>query len=245
MIFDAKSQSFKILVAVCGLVGATFVADCQAERIPVSPVNQSYCLDLLGHEADGQLESLQQSRQQNEQQWTEFKQFVSEKSSTINQKLAGLNLQDWWQQSVANETPDETPSKINRTDSIAISPVAMLLRVAANITIVQYWQVGNQTADLITAGRGQIDQASLKLQDDFRSSLFQLLESTATNLNSIATAPSIIKLVSGSSSDGSDQMNVSSIATAANVNSDSTSDPYWGYYSDCDHWGAEFDNSDD
>jgi len=220
MIFDAKSQSFKILVAVCGLVGATFVADCQAERNPVSPVNQSYCLDL-------------------------FKQFVSEKSSTINQKLAGLNLQDWWQQSVANETPDETPSKINRTDSIAISPVAMLLRVAANITIVQYWQVGNQTADLITAGRGQIDQASLKLQDDFRSSLFQLLESTATNLNSIATAPSIIKLVSGSSSDGSDRMNINSIATAVNANSDSTSDPYWGYYSDCDHWGAEFDNSDD
>jgi len=27
MIFDAKSQSFKILVAVCGLVGATFAMD--------------------------------------------------------------------------------------------------------------------------------------------------------------------------------------------------------------------------
>ena len=245
MIFDAKSQSFKILVVVCGLVGATFAADCQAERNPVSPVNQNYCIDLLGHEADGKLQALQQSRQQNEKQWTEFKQFVSEKSSTINQKLAGLNLQDWWQQSVANETPDENPPEINRPDSIAISPTTMLLRVAANMTIVEYWRAGNLTADLIRTGREQIDQTSQQLQENFRSSLVQLLESTATNLSSIATAPSIIELVSGNSSDDSDQMNVSSIATAANVNRDSPSDPYWGYYSDCDHWGAEFDNSDD
>ena len=236
MIFDVNCQSFKIFALVFGFA-VTFVANCHAEKNPITPVKQNFNLKMLGDEAEVQLKAFQIDCQRNEEKWNDFKQFAFEQAATFNRKFASLKPNDWWQQSkLAIESPSVEQRAVENANSIAIAPSTLLTRLVINMTPVQYWQISNQTNGLLETGRQRVTQTTLQLQNDFEASLVQLAKSSNSSLTRLINGSRIAMVTEGT-------MTGDSFVATENVSDDSPSDPYWGYYADCDHWNAEISYS--
>ena len=242
MIFGAKCKSFKIFVVVLGLIGATWVADCQAERNPVSPVSivkQSHFQTVVCDKTVAQLEAFKRDVIRNEKRWNKLKQFVGQQVTAASDTFASSGLSDWWTQRVP---PIEEPVVGQQAgeNSVAISPSTLMVKLAGNMSAVQWWQVSSQTIGLFDSIKGNVVDTSTKLRSDVQASFLQLVETTSNHVGQKVNDFAASSLVQGFFVTDSEQTQL-----IENVNETTTGDPYWSYYSDCDFWGVEFNSADE
>ena len=259
MIFVARCQSFKILLMMFILVGSTFVANCQAERNPISLDSQSFCQDFIGADEIRHIETLKQDRQRNEQLWSDVKLFAKEQAAAAQQTWASSDLNKWWnQRSGLDVSPVQQPAKVTKAGTISVT--AMMINYAANMNAVQWWQASNLVTGLLDGGH-QIVQATSKLEADLQARVLQLIESTSNNIVQLAKSPqvsgalqvfSVVANLRSPVADSldTDSVNVTaskeeSIATSISTDENPVADPYWQYYTDCDFWGAQFEANTD
>jgi len=231
MIFDAKRNSFKIFIVTLGLIGATWVADCQAERNPILPASltkQSRLQALVDDEAVVQFEAFKRNCKRNEERWDEFTQFIGLQVTAANKRWVNLKLSDWWaERALPNKMPVVHPQVNNQ--SVAISPSAMLVKVAANMSAVNWWHVSNQLTDVFESTQEGVVENSTRLNSQFQAGWLQLTEMglnfAPQGITDVATS-SFVKRV-----------------LVVNQGQMSAVDAYWSYYSDCDYWGVDFDQT--
>ena len=260
MIFEAKYKSVKILSMVFILVGATLVANCRADRNPVSLQGRSFYQELMGADSAVHLETVKQDRERVEQSWIEFKLFASRQAAAVKQKLASLDLKSWRERlSGLYATPaiKEQPAKVSGAGSV--SATATLVNYAANMNSLQWWQAAKVTADFARRSNKQVAQTSLSLEAKLEASLLQMIELTSSNIIQLANrsrvgeviqAMSVAEIPSPSSADlsevdasnaNADQSDANLLTISASTDEYPTADPYWQYYTDCDFWGAQFE----
>ena len=241
MIFDAKCKSFKIFVVVLGLIGSTLVADCQAERNPVSPeslMKQGHLQAVFSNQAVARFEAFKQERERNEKRWNELKQFVGQQATAASDKFASSGLSDWWTQPAS---PAKKPVVRQQAgdDSIAISPSSLLVKLAGHMSAIGWWQISRQTIDLFESAQQRVVQTSTKFQAEFKTSLLLLAKSSSSHVGQKVNDLVAYSLVQGVFVIDSEQM-AAKLKLTEVVNEATSGDSYWNYYSDCDFWGAEF-----
>ena len=134
MLFESRRQSFKILSMLLFLVGSMSVANCRAERTPISLVSQSFCQQLI--EADGQdhqahLAAIKQERERSQRLWSEFKLFANEQAASVKQKWASLDLGNWRERLsdlTASPAAKRQPAGFAKAGSISVTTMAVNLR---------------------------------------------------------------------------------------------------------------------
>ena len=252
MIFEARYQSFKILLMTLSLVGSTFVANCRAERTPFSPDRHGFFQELLGAEAERHLETIKLERERQEQLWSDFKLFASEQATVAQQKWANSDLKKWWEyRSDRDVSPAAEQHPAYVAEAGRISPTAMVVNYAANMTAQQWWQASNLAVEVLDRGH-QVARATIKFETDFQASFSQLIELSSVTIAQFANSPWIngviqaMSVIENSDSISADSRNEESSNTDSPMISKSTdayptADPYWQYYADCDFWGAQFD----
>ena len=241
MIFGAKCKSLKILVVVMGLIGTTFVADCQAERNPVSPVSivkQSHFQAVVCDKTVAQLEAFKRDRIRSEKRWNMLKQFVGQQVAAVSDKFARSGLSDWWTQRVS---PIEKPVAGQQTgkNSVAISPSTLMVKLAGNMSAVQWWKVSSQTTVLFDSIQGHVVHTSMKLRSDVQANFLQWAKTNSNHVSQKVNDFAASSLVQGLFVVDSEQM-ASKPKHIEDVNETTAGDPYWSYYLDCDFWGVEF-----
>ena len=244
MIFDAKCKSFKILVVVLGLIGATLVADCQAERNPISPVsliNQNRFQAFASDKAVAQLEAFKRDRKRNEKRWSELKRFVGLQVTAASNRLVSSGLSDWWTQRVS---PGKKPMVCQQASdqSIAISPMALIVKLTGNMSPIQWWQVSRKTASWLKATQEGLVQNSTKFQAELQTSLLQLAKTSLVQKANEFAASSFVQAVFVIDLE---KLASKSKQVLENVNEVTSADAYWSYYSDCDFWGVELNPADE
>ena len=247
MIFEARRQSFKILLLMHILVGSTLVTNCQAERNPVSTNNQSYYQKLIGTDTEDLLAALKQDRERGQQLWSDFKQFAGQQASSAKQIWTGLDLENWRQRlGGVTGSPAGQQQSATVAESGAMSATAMVVNYAANVTAVQWWQASNLTKNSFNSGHQRFAQATSKLEADVQASLLRLAESTS-NIVQLANSFRVNEVIQAMTvtqnldSTNADQSSNDSLMFTASTDEDPTADAYWLYYSDCDFWGALFE----
>lgn len=243
MIFEAKCKSIRFLV-VLGLVGTTWVADCQAERNPVVPVKQNFCQNVIGSEVVAQMKAFKEDRKRNEQRWSEFSQFVGQQAAVVSDKLVSSGIGDWWQQRVS-PSPIPMVQRQAGNESNAISPSCLLIKLAGNLSVVQWWEVSSQATGMFETAQHRLVQTSTKSQVEFQKSLLRLVQTSSSNLGQQVRGLAAVEFVRGIFAGSVDQLASGETSEAVNVNEGSSADPYWSYYSDCDFWGADFNRADE
>ena len=187
MIFEARCQSFKIVLLMLVLVGSTLVANCQAERTPVSVDSQSFYRNLIGNSEVLHLKKAKLERQQNEQLWTDLREFAGEQFSTAKQTFAGIDLKSWWQQPSVRDVSPTSEQQSKEAD--AISATAMAVKLAANMTALQWWHASNATKDLLANGQQRLVKATSNIEAEVRAGLLRLVELTASHAIQLANSP--------------------------------------------------------
>jgi len=246
MIFDAKCKSFKIFIVTLGLIGATWIADCQAEQNPVLPASltkQSRLQALLDDKAVVQFEAFKRDRKRNKERWDELTQFVGLQVTAANKRLVNLKLSDWWtERGLPNKKPIVHQHLSNQ--SIAISPATLLVKVAGNMSMVNWWHVSNQLTDVLESTQEEVIENSTRLHSQFQAGLLQLtkisLNLAAQGVADVATSSFVKRVLVADQG----QMAAKRNLELESVN-EASADAYWSYYSDCDYWGVDFDQTNE
>ena len=243
MIFEAKFQSFKFLVMMLIFVGSTLVADCQAERTPVSLESQNFCQELLGAEVTHHLETVKQNRERSEQVWSDFKLFASKRVTLAQQKLASLDLTSWWELRsgpVVSPARQQPPVEIAETATISVT--AMVVNYAAKMNLLQWLQLSNLTVELSNRGHQRVAESMSSLESDLQASLLQLAKSTSTNIVQLVKSRRVSGMIEAMSvAESPSSTGADSALVIKSTDEDPVADPYWQYYADCDYWGARFE----
>lgn len=245
MIFGAKYKSFKIFVVVLGLIGATFAPDCQAERNPVSLDKQSQLKTLVSDKALSEFEAFKENRLHNRKRWNSLKQFVGQQATSANDRVVNSGLIDWLTKPNSPSKKQMVRQQTRSDQSIVITPSTLMVKLAGNMSAVQWWQVSNQITGLFDSIQKRVVQTSTKLHVDFQTSFLQLVKTSSSHLEQKVNDLAASSFVQGIFLGGSEQIASKPQQVIENVNEASSADPYWSYYSDCDFWGAEFNPADD
>ena len=239
MIRGAICQSFKFFVVMFTLVGATFTANCQAERNAVTLECRSVNQDAIGATALHQLKLIERDRQRGEKLWSEFSLFATEQASAAKRRLTSLGLQKWWQPSAPSVSPALQQHPAENKEPDVIGPVAMMTRLVANMSALQWLEVSNFGSDLIDSGSRRMTEAKNRLQDEIQAGVVELVELSSNNVGQIANDFGVSDIFQNMlSAAGTDQW------ISLNSDEDLSADPYWHYYADCDFWEALFAKAD-
>jgi len=190
MIRGAICQSFKFFVVVFTLVGATFTANCQAERNPMTLECRSVNQDAIGATALHQLKLIERDRQRGEKLWSEFSLFATEQASAAKRRLTSLGLQKWWQPSAPSVSPALQQHPAENTSPDTIGPVAMMTRLVANMSALQWIEVSNFGSDLIDSGSRRMTDA--KNRKYFKTCYPQLAQISRSRWTTTKTCPPIL-----------------------------------------------------
>ena len=189
MIFQARCQSFKIVLMMLVVVVSTLVANCQAERTPVSVDSQTLCQNLIGNSDVLHLKKAKLERQQDAQLWSDLREFAGEQVSTVKQTFAGLDLKSWWEQPSVRDFLRASEQQSNEADAISVTTMAV--KLAANMTALQWWHAANVTKDLMKSGQQRLVQAGSKIEAEMRAGLLRLVELTASHVIQLANSPRV------------------------------------------------------
>jgi len=249
MIFDAKCKSFKIFIIVLlGLVGGTSVTNCQAERNPLSPVSLTEKQDfqaLVSDKAIVQFEAFKREREHNQKRWNELKQFVGQQTNAANQKLVSYVLNDWWTgRGLSNKAPMAL-HKAENAPSTAVAPSTFIIRLAGNMSAIQWWQVSDQLTSFFESTQEHVVENTTRFNTQCQTSLLHFTKTCFSHatlqVNDFASVSSVKRVFPIAI----EKMAANPNRVIENVNANETSvDAYWSYYSDCDHWGIEFTPSE-
>ena len=243
MIFGAKWMSFKTLVVVLGLIGATWVADCQADRNPLSPVKHNQFQALVDAKAP-QFEAFKRDCKRNEKRWNEIGRFVGQQVVAASDKLASSAVSNWWAERVLSRKKALVRQQVGK-DSIAISPASLLVKLAGNLSAIQWWQVASQITGSFESAHERVVQTSAQFQVEFRNSLLQLAKTGSSLVEQKVNDLAASSFVQGFFAGTSVRVASKSEQVIENVNEVTSADAYWSYYSDCDFWGVEFNPADE
>ena len=260
MIFNAKCQSFKILLTMLFLIGSTFVANCHAERTSVSPDSQSYYQKLIGVNGEVHLATAKKERERVEQAWSELKLFANQQTKAAQHAMIGLDIKSWRGRLnglYASPVTQQQSAKVS--DRSAISATAFVVKYAANMTSLQWWQTKNLVTGWIESGHQRVAQATFELDANLQSNLLllQLVDSASSDIARMVSRLQISAVIQamsieknfGSQNDDSRNADPSNVirsdfsfqTISTSTDEAPTADPYWQYYSDCDFWGAQFE----